>query len=78
MKNVKETVKSFLVRNFRKEDLADDLDFFAAGIANSLFSMQLIMFLENEFDITVENEEMELVNFSSLNNITAFVEGKLK
>lgn len=73
---IKEKVKKFLLRNFRKDDIDVDENFFEAGIANSLFSMQLIMFIEKEFDITVDNDDMDISNFCTLNKIVEFVESK--
>ncbi len=72
----KETVKKFLLRSFRRDEIGDDENFFEGGIANSLFSMQLIMFIEKEFDITVENDDMDIDNFTTLNKITEFIESK--
>lgn len=77
MGSIKEKIKSFLLRSFRVEDLGDEENFHEKGYANSLFAMQLIMFIENEFDISVENEEMDISNFNTLNHVTDFVASKL-
>lgn len=74
--DTKEKVREFLVRNLRKENLKEEDNFFEQGLANSLFMMQLIMFIEEEFDVTVENDDMELSNFCTWNQITAFIESK--
>ena len=72
----KEKVRAFLNRFFRDHVLADDEDIFATGYVNSMFAMQLVQFVEGEFGIAVENEDLELDNFRSLNAITALVERK--
>lgn len=73
MDEVKEKIKVYFARLFRSADFQDDTDIFASGFVNSLMAMQLVMFVEKEFDITIENEDLELKNFNSVNAITALV-----
>lgn len=73
---VAQKVSKFLTRFFRKYELVGDEDIFSLGFVNSLFATQLIMFLEKEFDITVEPEDMDLNNFRTINAIVEFVESK--
>ena len=70
--------KEFLFRFIRRKDLGNDQDFFALGMVNSLFAMQLVMFVEKEFRIKVENEDLDLANFRTVDAITAFVHKKLQ
>ncbi|MGM9979482.1 MAG: acyl carrier protein [Clostridium sp.] len=74
MKENKEKLKAFLARFIREYELKDDEDIFETGFVNSLFSMQLIMFLEKEFDITIDNENIEIDNFRTINSILSLVE----
>jgi acyl carrier protein len=39
--------------------------------------MQLVMFTEKEFQVKVENEDLDLKNFSTINAIDEFVRRKL-
>ena len=41
-----------------------------------MFAMQLVLFLEQEFQITVENEDLEFDNFRTVNALTNLVERK--
>ncbi len=74
--NVNEKVRGFISRFVKMDDCNDDTNIFESGMVNSLFSMQLIMFLENEFSIQIENDELDLSNFETINKICAFVERK--
>ncbi|KMY31607.1 D-alanyl carrier protein [Lysinibacillus xylanilyticus] len=76
MMEIAQKVSGFLTRFFRKYELGRDEDIFSLGFVNSLFATQLIMFLEKEFDITVEPEDMDLNNFRTINAIVEFVERK--
>ena len=57
--------------------IAPDDDIFALGFANSLFAMQLVAFVEKEFRIDIDSEDLEMDNFRSVHAISALVERKL-
>jgi len=56
--------------------LGHDDDIFKMGYVNSMFALQLVMFLESEFGIAVENEDLDLNNFNTVNHIEQFVQSK--
>ncbi|MFC0031666.1 acyl carrier protein [Micromonospora chaiyaphumensis] len=74
MENIREQVRAFLARYIRDREVADDEDIFTAGHVNSLFVMQLVLFVEGELDCPVADEDLELENFSSVDAIVALVE----
>ena len=75
--NIKEKIRRFLSR-FVGDAIFDDADnIFEKGLVNSLFAMQLVVFIENDMGITLENEDLELDNFISINSISALIESKL-
>lgn len=76
MEDNKAKIRQFLMRFFRKVELDDDDDIFGLGLVNSLFAMQLVMFLEKEFSVVVENEDMNLDNFRTINRMIGFIEAK--
>lgn len=77
MKDVKGTIKSYLENVLRNKELKDDESFFESGVINSLFAMQLVLFIEKEFEISVDNDELSLDNFLTINKITEYIESKL-
>ena len=68
--------REFIGRFVRESDFDDNLNLFESGVVNSLFAMQLVMFVEQEFDIKVSDEDLELANFESVNAIADFVVSK--
>lgn len=74
MDETKDKIRAYLLRFFRNADLQDDTDIFAAGFVNSLMAMQLVMFVEKEFGITVEDEDLDVENFKSVDAIAALVQ----
>lgn len=74
---VKEKLRKYLGRFYRKHVIEDDENIFELGFVNSLFSMQLVMFIEKEFGVTINNEDLDLEKFKSINSIAELVESKL-
>jgi acyl carrier protein len=69
-------VKEFLSRFFKNHDLQPEEDIFALGFVNSLLAMQLVAFVEKEFGIKVEDEDLDLDNFRSIAAISRLVAKK--
>lgn len=75
---MKETIRAYLQQRIGEDvSFADADDIFEQGLVTSVFAMQLVMYLEREFSIAVSNEEMNITNFNSVDNITRFVSGKI-
>jgi acyl carrier protein len=53
-----------------------DADIFASGLVNSLFAMQLVLFVENEFAIKIDNEDLTIDNFRTINALAELIDRK--
>ena len=73
---VRQRIREFIERHVRQRNFDDDVDIFALGFVNSMFAMQLVLFVEGDFGIKVEDEDLEIDNFKSVNAIGALVERK--
>ena len=73
----KTKIKEFLSRFFRNHELRDDEDIFALGFVNSLLAMQLVNFVEKEFAIEIDDDDLDLDNFRTIDNIDALIAKKL-
>ena len=73
----RQRIRDFLESNFIMDDTGvqfdDEDNYFALGFVNSLFAMKLIGYIENEFKITVGSDDLDIRNFSSVNNIIDFI-----
>lgn len=69
-------IKKFLSRFFANHELQADEDIFALGFVNSMFAMQLVLFIEQEFQITVENEDLDFDNFRTINAMALLIKRK--
>jgi acyl carrier protein len=72
-----ERIREFVVKNLSVYDddasLGDDDNIFALGYVDSPFAIQLICFIEEEFEIKVGDNDLDLDNFTSVNRIAEFV-----
>ncbi|MDY6950345.1 MAG: phosphopantetheine-binding protein [Thermodesulfobacteriota bacterium] len=76
MQETRETIRAFLGKHIATDRLRDDDDLFAGGFVNSLFAMQLVLFVESAFALQIENENLRMENFRSINALGDLIEGK--
>jgi len=76
----KEKIRKFIMENivvFEDEAVfSDHDDIFKLGLVNSIFTVRILNYLEKEFQIEIEEEDMELTNFSSIQMIIQFIQSK--
>lgn len=73
-------VKEFIIENFlfgEEVQLDLDTDFFDKGIIDSTGVIELVSFIEEKFNISVEDDELIPENLSSLKKVDAFLQKKL-
>ena len=76
MNEIQTKIKTFLSKFFGNHNLQPDEDIFALGFVNSMFAMQLVLFVEQEFKIAIENEDLEFENFRTINSLANLIERK--
>jgi len=73
-------VREFVISNFLFGDagnLQDDTSFLDAGIVDSTGILELIMFLEANYNIKIQPDEMLPEHFDSVNRVAQFLTRKL-
>ena len=79
MNEMKDKIRIFIVENFlfgKANGLGDDSSFLDEGIIDSTGILELVSFLEEQYDIRVEDEELVPENLDSINNVVAYLESK--
>ncbi|WP_375476975.1 acyl carrier protein [uncultured Nostoc sp.] len=76
MNEIQTKIKTFLSKFFGNHNLQPNEDIFALGFVNSMFAMQLVLFVEQEFKIAIENEDLEFENFRTINSLANLIERK--
>lgn len=78
---IKQALKQFIVSNFMMgmpaQSLGDDDSFLERSIIDSTGVLELVNFLEEEFSITVRDDELLPENLDTLNALEGFVTRKL-
>ncbi|WP_405783721.1 phosphopantetheine-binding protein [Streptomyces sp. NBC_00859] len=73
------TIKQFLIEEFLPDlteaQLADDQDLLSSGAIDSLGLLKLIAWVEDRFELTVDDTDLDPDNFRSAAAIDAFIVG---
>ena len=75
-----EIIRSYIVENFLFGDgsgLEDDSSFLEEGILDSTSALELVGFIEKEFSITVDDEEVIPENLDSIISVVNFLKKKI-
>jgi acyl carrier protein len=77
---IKEQLRQYIVREFLPgeslSNLKDDTPLRTSGLLDSMATLQVVTYVEENFGIEVQAHEAGVENFESINTITAFVLGK--
>lgn len=66
-------IRAFIEPRFPGRSWTDDDDIFALGFVDSMFAMEVVMFVERTFAVTVPNDELHMDNFRSVRSMAALV-----
>ena len=69
---VEQALLGFLAEQIRTEVSTED-DLFGSGLVSSMFAMQLVVHLEEAYDIAILGPELNLDNFRTVKAMTALV-----
>lgn len=70
-------IREFLLRNFLFSDgefeYGDDASFLESGIIDSFGFMELLHWVEEEFSLSVADDELVPDNFDTVHNLSSFI-----
>jgi acyl carrier protein len=73
-------IRQFIINHFpraQQRSIIDDDSLLGSGIVDSLGVLDLVAFVEGEFGITIDAEELLPENFQSIASLTLFTKTKL-
>lgn len=77
MSSIEETIRAYIAENILFSDngftYSDDTSFLEEGIVDSMGIMELVMLVDENFGITVEDEEVIPDNFDSVSKLAAYI-----
>jgi methoxymalonate biosynthesis acyl carrier protein len=69
---IEDELLSFLTERIKTE-VTPDQDLFKMGLVSSMFAMELVVHLEERYDIAIIGPELKLDNFRTVQAMTALV-----
>ncbi len=77
--NHNENISTFIYEELLDDqeiEINDDTSLFKGGVLKSIMLIQLIVFLEEVFDIKIKPSEVNMENFDSISNMVRFINKK--
>ena len=78
--NIQQQIREYIVENILfgdGENLQPDTSFQEEGVIDSMGLLGLISFLEDEYGITIEDDDLTMENLGSVQDVSSFVQRKL-
>ena len=80
-KNVKEILRNYILEHFDIDagdpDFSDDVHLFDYGFVDSLGATEIVLFLEDTFQVKITQADITLYPMNTINEIAEVVESKL-
>jgi acyl carrier protein len=80
MRPIEQQLRQFVINNFLFGQGGDQLSnhdsFLEKGIVDSTGVLELVAFLEDQYQIKIEDEELIPANLDSIDNLVRFIEKK--
>ena len=76
MSEQRSLIRTFIVENFLFGDddgLNDSTSFLEEGVIDSTGILELVSFIEETFEVTIEDEELIPENLDSIDNVTRYI-----
>lgn len=78
---IRKELKDFIAEVFlvgdENESIKDSDSFMQTGIIDSTGVLELVSFVEQQYSITIEDDEMTPGNLDSMNNLVTFISKKI-
>ena len=82
MADTKQQLRDYIVENFlfgdTETEFSDSDSFMEKGIIDSTGILEVITYIEENFNIKIEDEELIPENLDSISNIVNFIDRKVK
>ena len=67
-------IKDFFIEKDKAEGLEYDTDLFEGGYVDSLFALEIVVYLEDCFSLRIKNKDITEDNFRSIDRMAELVE----
>lgn len=80
MQTIQQEIRHFVIQNFlfgQDGQLRNDDSFLESGVIDSTGVLELVAFLQEKFQVTIEDDDLVPANLDSIERVTRFIERKL-
>ncbi|HVK23835.1 MAG TPA: acyl carrier protein [Actinokineospora sp.] len=77
MSDTTSQILGFIKNRFPQAEISETDDLFSVGYINSLFAMELVMYVEKTFAVTIPIDELLIDNFRTAKAMTELI-GRLR
>lgn len=74
--NIEKVIHEYIMKYVSVDKIEYDQDIFESGLVNSLFTIELMTFLEKTFNIKITMDDLDMKNFVTISCIGQFVRNK--
>jgi acyl carrier protein len=71
---IREEIEKYISELTNNPEIDHSLNLFESGLLTSLDVLDLISFIENEYDIGISDEDLGMENFGSIDRIVKYLE----
>jgi len=71
---IREEIEKHISKLTNNPEIDCSLNLFESGLLTSLDVLDLISFIENEYDISISDEDLGMENFGSIDRIVKYLE----
>lgn len=75
---IKQELREFLTRSFRIHEIKNTDNIFDTGIVHSLFFIQLLIFIEKNFNVELHDGEFDIANLTTIDSIAGLIANKFQ
>ena len=73
---IEEKIADFVCKNAHVRTITKDERFFESGLVTSMFALQIVAFVEKELNMALDDDDLNIQNFASVEAIANFIAGK--
>ena len=82
MNSAADRIRGFILENFLFNDksrtIGDDESFLESGIIDSTGVIEVVAWIEENYNFSVDDEDLVPEKFDSVSNLTKYIDGKVK
>lgn len=74
MNHIEKTLLDYVKKSVSNNEIGIEDDLFESGAIHSLFAIQLILFIEKEFGIEIDDDDLDFEKIKTIKDIASLVD----